>query len=364
MRQRKDGMPNDTSPDDTSPNDSASDGSSLKVDVMLTIDPRHAVVRARELAATGVDGVFTFENMHDVFFPLVLAAGHTDLDLMTNVAIALPRSPMHLAHAAYDLQLMSEGHFRLGLGTQVKAHIEKRYGSTWVRPVAQMREIVLATKAIMNSWHAGERLRFVGEFTRHTLMTPNFDPGPHPFGVPPVLVGALGPRMAQMAAEVADGLLVMPFNTRRHLDERTRPAIEAGLAQAGRARSDIEVITEVIVAMGDTEDQIAAARTAVKSLMAFYGSTPAYRAVLDVHGWGDLQSELNALSKQGRWAEMAGLITDDMASTIGIVGTPAECGRLTAERFGDMAERVCAYFPGYPVTDDQIATYANTVHRS
>jgi probable F420-dependent oxidoreductase len=334
----------------------------LAVDVMLTIDPREAIARAEQLAATGVDGVFTFENMHDVFFPLVLAAGRTDLDLMTNVAIALPRSPLHLAHAAYDLQLMSEGRFRLGLGTQIKPHVEKRYGATWVRPVAQMREIVLATKAIMTSWHERTPLRFEGEFTRHTLMTPNFDPGPHPFGLPPVLVGALGPRMAQMAAEVADGILVMPFNTRRHLDERTLPALEAGLATAGRERGSIEVITEIIIAMGDTDEQIDQARTAVKALMAFYGSTPAYRAVLDVHGWGELQGELNGLSKQGRWVDMAGLITDEMAETIGIVGTPAECGRRAAERFGDIAERVCAYFPGYPVTDDQIAAFTDAVH--
>lgn len=346
---------------DTTPTANSADRG-LKVDVMLTIDPRQAVDRARELALTGVDGVFTFENMHDVFFPLVLVAGHTDLDLMTNVAIALPRSPLHLAHSAYDLQIMSEGRFRLGLGTQIKAHVEKRYGSTWVRPVGQMREIVLAIKAIMTSWHERQPLRFEGEFTRHTLMTPNFDPGPNPFGLPPVLVGALGPRMAQMAAEVADGVLVMPFNTRRHLDERTRPAIAAGLDASGRSRSDIEVITEVIVAMGDTEEEIATARTAVKSLMAFYGSTPAYRAVLDVHGWGDLQPELNTLSKMGRWADMASLITDEMAETIGIVGSPAECGRLTAERFGDMADRVCAYFPGYPITDGQLAVFAQAVH--
>jgi probable F420-dependent oxidoreductase len=336
----------------------------MKVDVLLALDPREAETRARALADTGVDGVFTFENMYDVFYPLVRAAGITDLELMTNVAIAFPRSPMHLANAAYDLQLLSGGRFRLGLGTQIKPHIEKRYGSEWSRPVGRMREIVLATKAILAAWHDRVPLQFEGEFTRHTLMTPNFDPGPNPFGLPPILVGALGPQMTTMVAEVADGLLVMPFNSRRHIEERTLPAMDAGLTKAGRTRADLEVVTEVITAMGDTEEEIAQATTIVKGLMSFYGSTPSYRPVLDVHGWGDLQPELNALSKQGRWVEMHGLITDEMVRTIGVVGTPEDCGRQIVDRFGDIAQRVCPYFPGVPVTDDQIARLTSAIHHT
>ena len=222
----------------------------LKVDVMLSNSVVGAARRAQELERTGVDGVFSFENAHDLFFPLVAAAPVCSLDLMTNVAIAFPRSPMHLANAAYDLHLLSEGRFRLGLGSQIKAHVERRFGARWYKPVPQMREWVLATKAILDSWQDGSRVDFRGEYTTHTLMTPAFNPGPNPYGVPKILVGALGPRMNEMAAEVADGILVMPFNSGRHMRERTVPAIERGLATAGRTLADLEITVEVIVGVG------------------------------------------------------------------------------------------------------------------
>ena len=212
----------------------------LKVDVMLSNSVVGAAQRAQELERTGVDGVFSFENAHDLFFPLVAAAPVCSLDLMTNVAIAFPRSPMHLANAAYDLHLLSEGRFRLGLGSQIKAHVERRFGAHWYKPVPQMREWVLATKAILDSWQDGTRVDFRGEHTTHTLMTPAFDPGPNPYGIPKILVGALGPRMNEMAAEVADGILVMPFNSGRHMRERTVPAIARGTGDGrshpGRSR--------------------------------------------------------------------------------------------------------------------------------
>ena len=223
---------------------------------------------------------------------------------MTNVAIAMPRSPMHLAHAAWDLQLMSWGRFRLGLGSQVRPHIEKRYGATWSPPAARMREIVLAVKAILASWQDGTPLDFRGEHTQHTLMPPTFVPGPNPHGPPPVLLGALGPVMTRTAAEVADGLLVMPFHSHRHFRERTLPAVEEGLRRSGRDR--IDVFPQAILAMGRTDEELAAASEGVRVLLAFYGSTPAYRPVLDVEGWGDLQPELNALSKRGDIACDAG----------------------------------------------------------
>ena len=313
-----------------------------------------AAERARALEAIGVDGVFTFENAHDLFFPLVAAAPVCDLDLSTNVAIAFPRSPMHLANAAYDLHLLSEGRFRLGLGSQIRPHIEKRYGARWHRPVAQMREWVLATKAILDAWQHTTRLDFRGEYTTHTLMTPVFDPGPNPHGIPKVLVGALGPRMTQMAAEVSDGIQVMPFNTQRHVEERTLPAIERGLSASGRLRADLELTFEVIVGVGRTDEELQAAR-GVRTLLAFYGSTPAYRPVLEVHGWDDLQPQLNALSKQGDWAGMTALITDEMLETIAVLGTPEECAAEIRRRYGDHADRICAYFPYYDVPDDLLA---------
>lgn len=327
----------------------------LKIDVQLSDSVLDAANRARALEGTGVDGVFSFENSHDVFFPLVAAASVASLDLMTNVAMAFPRSPMHLAHAAYDLQLFSEGRFRLGLGSQVRAHIEKRYGARWGSPVAHMRECVQAIKAILRSWQDGTRLEFRGEYATHTLMTPAFNPGPNPFGVPRVLVGALGPRMNSMAAEVADGVLVMPFNSERHMHERTWPAIDDGLRTAGRTRADVEVNAEVIVGVGRNDEELEAAR-GVKYVLAFYGSTPAYRAVLDLHGWGDLQGELNALSKRGEWAAMKDLITDEMVEALAVHGTPDAVTAEIVRRYGD-CDRICAYFPGYRAGDDLIADF-------
>ena len=319
----------------------------MKLDVQLDARPDEAAARARELLAAGVDGLFTFEGPHDVFLPLIVAAGSSDVpdtDLMTNVAIALPRSPMHLANLAYDLQLLSKGRFRLGLGSQIKPHIENRYGGEWSRPAARMREIVLAVKAILGSWQDGTRLDFRGEFTKHTLMPPTFVPGPNPYGVPPVLLGALGPVMTRTAAEVADGLLVMPFHSVRHFRERTLPAVAEGLELAGRSRLDI--YPQVIVAMGRTPEEIEAATVGVRFLLAFYGSTPAYKPVLDVEGWGDLQPELNTLSKTGDYTSMIELIDDDVLRRLAVVGTPAEAAAEIHARFGDVADRVCAYFPG------------------
>lgn len=330
----------------------------MLLDLQLDRRPDQALSRARELAATGAAGLFTFEGPHDVFLPLAAVAGQVEVDLMTNVAIAMPRSPMHLAHTAWDLQLMSRGRFRLGLGSQIRPHIEKRYGARWSPPAARMREIVLAVKAILTSWQDGTRLEFRGEHSTHTLMPPTFVPGPNPWGPPPVLLGALGPLMTRTAAEVADGLLVMPFHSHRHFRERTLPAIAEGLALAGRAPEEFDVFPQAIVAMGRTDEEVSAARAGVRGLLAFYASTPAYRPVLDVEGWGELQPELNALSKTGDLTTMFSLVSDSMLDTIAVAGTPEDCAAEIRRRFGDVAGRVCCYFPGYEPPADQIAALA------
>lgn len=331
----------------------------MLLDLQLDARPDLAADRARELVAAGVDGLFTFEGPHDVFLPLAAAAGAVETDLMTNVAIAMPRSPMHLAHTAWDLQLMSRGRFRLGLGSQIRPHIEKRYGATWSPPAARMREIIQAVKAILTSWQDGTRLEFRGEHTQHTLMPPTFVPGPNPYGAPPVLLGALGPVMTRTAAEVADGLLVMPFHSDRHFAERTLPAVREGLDRAGR--DAIDIYPQAILAMGRTVAEQEAATVGVRGLLAFYGSTPAYRPVLDVEGWGDVQPELNALSKQGDIAAMMALVTDEMIDTIAVRGTPEECAAELGRRFGAVADRVCCYFPGYDVPPDQVGALATAL---
>ena len=314
--------------------------------------PVDAVRRAGELREAGASGVFTFEGPHDVFTPLVLASQVGGLDLMSNVAIAFPRNPIQLAHQAHDLQQLSEGRFILGLGTQVRAQIEKRYGAEFDRPVERMKELVGALRAIFDTWATGERLNYRGEFYRHTLMTPTFVPPPTPYGPPPIYLGALGPRLTRATAEVADGLLVMPFGTTRYLHEHTMPCVRAGLAAAGRSEADFEVVPEVIVSVTDGQNDDDHLST--RRLLAFYGSTPAYRPVLDAHGWGDLQPELNAMSKQGRWQEMTSLISDEVLHTIAACGTPAEVAAHVRERVDGVGDRVCLYQTG-PIATDALA---------
>ena len=313
--------------------------------------PTDAVERAELLREAGASGVFTFEGPFDVFTPLVLASTVKGLDAMSNVAIALPRNPIQLAHQANDLQLLTEGRFILGLGTQIRAQIEKRYGAEFDRPVARMKEMVGALRAIFATWNTGERLNFRGQYYRHTLMTPTFVPGPNPFGPPPIYLGALGPRLTRATAEVADGLLVMPFGSKRFLHETTLPAVREGLAAAGRSDDEFAVVPEIIVSVESVENPD---HTSTRMLLSFYGSTPAYRPVLDAHGWGDLQPELNAMSKQGRWQEMATLIDDEMLHTIAACGTPTEVAAHIRDRVDGASDRICLYQPG-PIAIDALA---------
>ena len=317
--------------------------------------PTDAIERAHVLREAGASGVFTFEGPHDVFTPLALAAAVEDLDLMTNVAIAFPRNPIHLAHQANDLQLLTKGRFTLGLGTQVRTQIEKRFGAEFDRPVARMSELVRALRAIFAAWSSGERLDFRGEYYRHTLMTPTFSPGTNPYGPPPIYVGALGPRLTRATATTADGLLVMPFGSKRFLQEATMPAVREGLAAAGRDEADFAVVPEIIVSAGEDH-------SATRRLLAFYGSTPAYRAVLDVHGWGDLQPELNALSKQGKWEDMGKLIDDDMLNTIAACGSPAEIAAHIRDRVEGVSDRICIYQPG-PIAVESLAGIVDALNR-
>jgi probable F420-dependent oxidoreductase len=334
----------------------------VKVHLQVDASPRGVAAGAAELAGVGADGAFTFEGQHDVFLPLVVAAEQTSLELMTNVAIAGPRSPLHLAYSAYDLQVYGQGRFRLGLGSQIRVHIEKRYGAQWVKPAAKMAETVCAIKAIFAAWEGQAPLNFRGEYHTHTLMPPNFNPGPNPYGPPPVLMGALGPIMTRTAAEVADGLLVMPFNSARHFAERTLPAIAEGLSRSGRARADFEVVPQAMVAVGRTETELRAAVDGVATLIAFYASTPAYRPVLEVEGWAGVQPELNALSKVGKFTEMRALVTDRMVATIGVVGTPEQCAAEIDRRFGAEASDVCCYFPFYDPSSSMVAELVAALH--
>lgn len=296
--------------------------------------------RAIQLEQLGYDAVVTAETSGDPFFPLVLAAEHTKrVDLMTSIAVAFARNPMTLANVAHDLNAYSNGRFVLGLGSQIKPHIQKRFSMPWSHPAARMREFILAMRAIWDCWYKGEKLDFRGEFYQHTLMTPMFTPRNCKYGQPRVALAAVGPRMTEVAGEVADGMIAHAFTTERYLREITLPALERGFAKGGRSRKDFEITCPVFVVSGADDEARAASRAGVTQQIAFYGSTPAYRPVLEMHGWGDLQLELNRMSKAGQWVEMGALITDDILGEFAIVAEPeGVVGALTA-RFGDVVDQ-------------------------
>ena len=316
--------------------------------------------RARALEAAGVDGVFTFEASSDVFLPLALVAEHTNLFCYSNVALALPRSPMHLAYLGHDLQRLSEGRTALGLGSQIRPHIEKRFSARWDRPVGQMREVIESIRAIHHCWKSGEQLDYRGEHYTFTLMTPMFVPQPHAWDPPPIWLGALGPQMTRLAGEVADGILVHPFHTRRFLEEVTIPRLEDGIEAVGRSRDDVVVIPTVLTCAYRNEEERERALRGVRMNLAFYGSTPAYRATLEMHGWGEIQAELNRLTKEGRWDEIPVCIDDEVLHTIAVVGTPAEIGREMAVRYRDVAARVGLSMP-YQHGDDLLAEVVSEI---
>jgi probable F420-dependent oxidoreductase len=304
-------------------------------------DPRDARTLYAELEAIGYDGAFSFEAKHDPFLPLAVAAEHTSrIQLGTAIAIAFARNPMNLANLAYDLQVLTAGRFLLGLGSQVRPHVEKRFSSEWGRPAPRMREIVTAVRAIFDAWEGRAPLDHRGDYYTHTIMIPAFDPGPNPFGPPPIYTAGYGPKMVQVAGEVADGFLAHPFNSRESHLQRTLPALERGLALSGRSRQDLDVIAVAMVVTGDTEEEFEAVKRSARGQLSFYGSTPAYRPVLDCHGWGDLHPRLNRMSKEGRWQEMADLIDDEMLETICIVGDRGSIASKLLERMAGIADGV------------------------
>ena len=313
----------------------------MKIDTTLLGSLEKTGSEAARLEELNYDGAYTFEGPHDPFFPLVAAAQTTErIELCTAVAIAFARNPMLLANIGWDLQALSKGRFILGLGSQIRPHITRRFSMPWSKPAARMREMVLAIKAIWENWREGGRLDFQGEFYQHTLMTPMFNPGANPYGDPKIYVAGVGPKMTAVAAEVADGFFTHPFHTQKSWQESTLPALEAGLAKAGRSREDLDISFQLMVVSGHNDEAMEKATAIVRQQIAFYGSTPAYRVALEAHGWGDLQTELNLLSKQGNWAEMGKCVTEEMLQEIAVVGSMSEIAAKIQARVGDHADRV------------------------
>ncbi len=324
----------------------------MLIDGDLSFGDGDVANQARAVEAAGYDGAWAAEVGHD---PLLILAGAASatmrLELGTGIVVAFGRSPMITAMMANDVQLLSKGRLLLGLGSQIKPHIEKRYSMPWSQPAARMREYILALRAIWSCWNEGAPMNFRGEFYRHTLMTPFFSPAPNPFGAPKIFLAAVGELMTEVAGEVADGLLVHPFTTERYLREVTLPALERGLAKAGRPPEAFQISYSGLIATGVTEAELESAKDHVRSQIAFYGSTPAYRGVLELHGWGDLQTELNTLSRSGDWTAMGKLIDDDVLGTLSVVAPVGDVARRVHARFGDVIDRFSLYVP-YSLDDD------------
>ncbi|MFP4311863.1 MAG: TIGR03617 family F420-dependent LLM class oxidoreductase [Nitriliruptoraceae bacterium] len=327
----------------------------MKLDEMTYGQPLATTAASvRAARERGYDGWFVSETTHDPFLAAAVAGQVSGpMQVGTAIAVAFPRSPMHVAYAAHDLQALTGGRFVLGLGSQIKPHIEKRFSTEWSKPAARMREYVLALKAIWAAWRAGEPLAFRGEFYRHTLMTPFFTPEDHGHGDPAVWLAAVGPLMTRVTGEVADGLLAHGFTTARYLAEVTLPNLAEAAAEAGRSRAELEVVLPVFVVTGSSEEQRAASEAMVRGQLAFYGSTPAYRAVLELHGWGALHEELHAASVSDRWAEMPAMIPTEVLETFAVVAEPDELGAAVRARYGGLADRVS--LSSAPLTDEQLA---------
>jgi probable F420-dependent oxidoreductase len=317
----------------------------VKIDTGIGANLATLSARVREAEAAGLDCLWAAETANDPFLSLALAAEHTERPALgTAVAIAFARNPMSLAYTTNQLQQFSGGRITLGLGSQVRAHIERRFGVEWSHPAARMREYVLALRAIWSCWNDGAPLDFRGDFYTHTLMTPLFRPRPHSFGPPRVFVAAVGPLMTEVAGEVADGVITHGLCSGRYFEQVTLPALHRGLERSGRARGNIEATCPGFVAVVEDDAHEDKVRARMREHVAFYASTPAYRPVLDVHGWGDLQSELHASSTRGggRPGELAGLISDEVLDTFTIICRPAELAGRIAERYGGRVDRLNA----------------------
>ncbi len=309
--------------------------------------------KAKRLEALGYHGAVTAETSHDPFFPLLLAAEHTEkIQLVTSIAVAFARTPMNLANIGHDLNSFSKGRFVLGLGSQIRPHVTKRFSMPWSKPAARMREFISAMRAIWDCWHNGSQLSFKGDFYDHSLMTPMFTPSDSEYGAPRVMLAAVGPLMTEVAGEVADGVIIHSFTTKKYLEEVTLPAVEKGLAKAGRSRSDFQISYPGFIVTGKNEEEFNATKKAVCKQIAFYGSTPAYAPVLGSHGWGDLQPELNKLSKMGNWDEMGTLITDEILNEFAVVGELDQVVGKFKSRYSGLVDRTMG---SLPARDDEHA---------
>lgn len=304
---------------------------------------------ARFADELGFAGLWTFETSHEPYLPLVLAAEHShNLSIGTSIAVAFPRSPTITAQIAWDLAQYSKGRFILGLGTQVKGHNERRFGVKWERPVDKMRDYILALRAVWACWRSQTRLNYQGEFYKLTLMTPFFSPAPHEYSHIPIFIAGVNQRMCQLAGELCEGFHVHPLHTTRYLREVILPNIEIGLAKTARARPSIELSSSLFVIPTDDAQQALKYEADVRQQISFYASTPPYKPVFDLEGWGDTADQLKALAARGKWHDMPVLITDEMLDRFALRGSWAELPVLMKKKYAGLLDRVSYYFPLVP----------------
>ena len=304
-------------------------------------DLRETAAAARAAEAAGYDGLLTMENKHDPFLAQAIAAVSTErVQLATSVAIAFPRSPMVVANASWDLQVASRGRFVLGIGPQIRPHNEKRVSTPWTAPAPRLREYVQALRAIWTCWETGGKLDFRGKHYTFTLMPPYFMPPSAGQKMVPITLAAVGEHSLRLAGEVADGVRLHGFCTRRYIEEEIIPRLREGMARTGRVREHFEITGGGFVATGKDEASTAKMFEAVRGRVAFYGSTPGYWPVLEMHGLGDLGRELNAMTKAGKWADMPGRVSDDVVHLFAAVGTHKDIAARIAERFGGLSDAV------------------------
>src|ERR687894_423002 len=319
---------------------------------------------ARVAESLGFAGLWSSETKHDGFLPLAVAANATEeIELGTSVAIAFSRSPMETAQTAWDLQSLSDGRFLLGLGTQVRAHVERRFSMPFDRPAERLREYVLALRAIWESFQSEGRLKFEGEFYRHTLMTPFFNPGPIDHPEIPVYIAGVNTRLARLAGELCDGFHVHPFHSPEYLRRTVKPAIAEGASEAGRAPDRVELATSAFVVAAEKEQEASKQRESVRSQLSFYASTPTYSTVLETHGWQEVGERLKVLAREKRWPEMPELINDEMLHAFALEAAPDEVGSALEERYERLIDRVALYIPFVPGERDQFwRTVVESVH--
>lgn len=325
----------------------------MRLDHYLSADRMEgAAAEAQRASRLGYNGVMAAETSHDPFLALTVAAiAQPDLELGTAIAVAFARSPMTVAHSAWDLADLSGGRFLLGLGTQIRPHIVGRFSMPWSEPVPRMREFIAALRSIWATWQYGEPLRFKGDHYRFSLMTPFFNPGPIEHPEVPVYLAAVGPAMCRLVGEAADGIHIHPFHTRRYLEETVGPAIAAGAARTSRDPAAVTRAATLFVVTGADDEAMERSAAIVRNRIAFYASTPAYRAVLDCHGWG-IGEELTAMTKRGEWSAMGSLIDDDMLSTVAVVAPRDRVAQAIKERCAGTVDRLGLIFGEEPPEDD------------